>query len=492
MLNALIIGAYLFFLTFILLYSLAQLNLTFLYLKAKKQINSNPLPFNKWPLVTIQLPVYNEKYVVERLLNSIAKIDYDKTLLQIQVLDDSEDETVEIIANKVNELKRQGFNITQVIRPHRVDFKAGALQYGMGSATGEFIAIFDADFVPKPNFLKSTLPYFKNEKIGVVQTRWGHLNQGYSILTRLQSYVLNAHFTVDQTGRNFGNHFINFNGTAGVWRKQTIIQSGGWQGDTLTEDLDLSYRAQLKGWKFKYLENQVSPAELPAEMNALRSQQFRWAKGAAECTRKNLFKVLKAPTVNLKTKLNAVFHLLNSFNWVCLMASSFLLLPFSFIINAQPQLAPFLSFMVIYHVSFVALFFYYLMSNKFISFSKPKDYWQFIISYPVFIGLMMGLSIYNAVGVIEGYLGIKSSFVRTPKFNITNTKKSLKGFNYVKFKFNFITILELLSIAYFMVVSKYLFDFGYYNGLSFSVLMCLGLSAVFWYSISHSLKSKGS
>jgi len=218
-------------------------------------------------MVTVQLPIYNEKYVIERFIEAVSKFSYLRDRMGIQVLDDSTDETVSIVQDCVEKYREMGFRIEQVTREDRKDFKAGALKYGLGQSRGEFIAIFDADFIPTADFLLQALPYFEDEKTGVVQTRWGHLNESYSILTQLQAYALNAHFMIVQTARNISDHFINFNGTAGVWRKETIADAGGWEGDTLTEDLDLSYKAQLKGWKFQYLEEVISPAELPAEMN---------------------------------------------------------------------------------------------------------------------------------------------------------------------------------------------------------------------------------
>ena len=257
-----------------------------------------------YPKVTVQLPVYNELYVIERLINTVCEFDYPKDLFEIQVLDDSTDETVNIIAAKIKEKLLEGFDIHHVRRPKRVGYKAGALKYGNEIAKGDFIAIFDADFIPSMDFLKKTIPYFHDENIGVVQTRWGHINKDYSLLTRLQAFGLDAHFTIEQSGRSSGDHFINFNGTAGVWRLDCINDAGGWQADTLTEDIDLSYRAQEKGWKFKYLEDFESPAELPVAMSALKSQQYRWTKGAAECSVKNLKLIFNSKNVSSRSKFH--------------------------------------------------------------------------------------------------------------------------------------------------------------------------------------------
>src|SRR5690606_10447178 len=258
----------------------------------------------KVPYVTIQLPVYNELYVIEKLLVNIAQIEYPKENLEIQVLDDSTDESVAITAAKVANLQKSGLDIKHICRENRTGFKAGALKEGLKTAKGEFIAIFDADFLPQKKWLLLTLPYFKNEKIGVVQTRWGHTNRNYSLLTKMQAFAIDVHFTIEQAGRNSRGHFINFNGTAGVWRKETILDAGNWDGGTLTEDLDLSYRAQLKGWVFKYLVNVETPAEVPVVISAARSQQFRWNKGGAQNFRKFYKEVITAPNVPFKTKLH--------------------------------------------------------------------------------------------------------------------------------------------------------------------------------------------
>jgi len=276
-----------------------QFDLLVFYKRGLKSITLNPdnnpdnevnkLPADYvWPMVTVQLPLYNEQYVVERLIDTIAAFDYPKDRFEIHILDDSNDETLDIVKRKVEEYKAKGFQIEQILRPIRQGFKAGALKDGTIFAKGEFLAIFDADFMPRADFLKKTVPFFQDPKVGVVQTRWEHINQNYSLITKLQALQLNVHFTVEQVGRMQGDYFLQFNGTAGVWRKSTIDDAGGWEADTLTEDLDLSIRAQMKGWKIKFLEEIGSPAELPAEMNALKSQQFRWMKGGAETARKML------------------------------------------------------------------------------------------------------------------------------------------------------------------------------------------------------------
>jgi len=277
----------------------------------KNEVDDLPADY-VWPMVTVQLPLYNEQYVVERLIDTIAEFDYPKDRFEIHILDDSTDETLDIVKRKVEEYKAKGFQIEQILRTVRQGYKAGALKDGTVFAKGEFLAIFDADFMPKPDFLKKTVPFFQDPKVGVVQTRWEHINQNYSLITKLQALQLNVHFTVEQVGRMQGDYFLQFNGTAGVWRKSTIEDAGGWEADTLTEDLDLSIRAQMKGWKIKFLEEIGSPAELPAEMNALKSQQFRWMKGGAETARKMLPTLWKSKDLTTRQKIHATQHLFAS------------------------------------------------------------------------------------------------------------------------------------------------------------------------------------
>jgi len=336
--ESLIIIVYTIAIVLIFMYSLAQLNLLHNYLSARKKDKEADKKFDlsnpdEVPFVTIQLPVYNEMYVMERLLDNIAEIDYPKDKLEIQVLDDSTDETVQSTYEHIQKIKQTGLDIQHIRRTDRSGFKAGALKEGLKIAKGEYIAIFDADFLPKKNWLKNTIPYFKDEEIGVVQTRWGHINRNYSILTRIQAFALDAHFTLEQVGRNSKGHFINFNGTAGIWRKTCILDAGNWEGDTLTEDLDLSYRAQLKNWKFKYLEDVETPAELPVVISAARSQQFRWNKGGAENFRKMLWRVIKSNNISTKTKVHGLLHLLNSTMFLSIFTVAILSIPMLYIKN---------------------------------------------------------------------------------------------------------------------------------------------------------------
>ena len=489
--NIAIIIIYSFFSLFIICYSLVQLSLVYSYLKNRKNIAKQLEKFSKieeYPNITIQLPVYNELYVIERLIDAVANFNYPKDKMEIQVLDDSTDETVEIIAKRTAYWRKKGINISQVIRPKRVGFKAGALDYGMNLCTGEFIAIFDADFVPEADFLLKTIPYFQDEKIGVVQTKWEHINKEYSLLTRLQAFALDAHFSVEQGGRNFAGHFINFNGTAGVWRKQAIIDGGGWKADTLTEDLDLSYRAQLYGWKFLFKEEIGAPAELPAEMNALKAQQFRWTKGAAECTVKNLGKVMKHNKYALWTKINAIFHLMNSFLFIAIFTIAILSIPLFLIKQQHPELQTFFKFAVISLFSFVVIGVMYFTSFSKSYNNKVLAFVHFLYYFPLFLSFSLGLSFHNSIAVLEGYAGKKSPFVRTPKFSLTKKTGDWKGKKYNKTKIKWVTIVEGILAGYFIYGIGLCFAWNDYGMLPFFIMLSLGFSVIFIYSIRHSFQ----
>ncbi|MCG8577644.1 MAG: glycosyltransferase family 2 protein [Flavobacteriales bacterium] len=471
---------------FIFLYSLIQLSLIVSYLrsKSKKKEEITELLPSEYPLVTIQLPVYNELYVVERLIECICNFDYPKDKLEIQVLDDSTDETVELIAQRVHFYQLEGFDIKQVRRKERTGFKAGALKYGTEICKGEFIAIFDADFLPSPDFLKKTLPHFKDEKVGLVQTKWSYTNSDYSFLTQIQAFGLNAHFTIEQVGREYNNHFINFNGTAGIWRKKAIETSGGWQPDTLTEDLDLSYRAQLNDWKFKYLEEVDSPSELPVEINALKTQQFRWTKGAAECVRKSLWKVISSGK-SFRTKVHATFHLMNSSVFIFIFLLTALSLPLIMIKPLYEEYKFIFQLSMVFAVSWVILGFFYWVSFTYGRENKWQLLKEFVWKFPVFLAVSMGLSLHNAIAVFEGYIGKKSPFVRTPKFNINSKKDQWEGNKYNIKKIGLMTYLEggfLLYILQSIYVSIVYKDFGI---LPFLIFLAIGYSIVFINSLFH-------
>ncbi|MFT5971189.1 MAG: cellulose synthase/poly-beta-1,6-N-acetylglucosamine synthase-like glycosyltransferase [Flavobacteriales bacterium] len=485
-----IIATYAALLSFILLYSFMQLSLVIHYIRSKYLKKSGEdFDGDFIPFITVQLPIYNEKYVIERLIDAVAKFDYPKDKFEVQVIDDSTDDTFDLVAAKITEVQKLGIDIKHVLRKNRQGYKAGALADSMDQVKGEFIAIFDADFVPTPDFLKKTIPHFRDRNVGVVQTKWEHLNEKYSMLTRLQAFGLDAHFSIEQAGRNHAKYFINFNGTAGVWRKTTIEDAGGWQSDTLTEDLDLSYRAQLKNWKFVYLESQGSPAELPANISALKTQQYRWTKGAAECAKKNLGKVVKAKDLKWRTKIHAVFHLMNSFLFVCIISTAVLSIPLLILKHEFPAYNEIIKYGGVFSISLIILSIFYGVS--FVSGADRK--WRAVFIFPfrffMFLSVSMGLSLHNAVAVVEGYAGRKTPFVRTPKFNSSNKKAGWIGKQYITKSLNVMTMIEGLLACYFafgIYLSFTYLDFGL---LPYLIMLFIGFFSVYVYSIKHSFSN---
>ena len=476
-------------LVYITIYCLLQFHLLYYYKKhhrqqlpEKKQIPSSN---GQLPFVTIQLPIFNELYVVERLIDNIVTFDYPKDRMEIQVLDDSTDETVEISRRKVEEYRQKGFNITLLHRVDRSGYKAGALKAAMPYAQGDFIAIFDADFLPKADFLKVTIPYFlTNEKVGVVQTRWEHINEDYSMLTRLQAMQLNVHFTVEQKGRSAGNCLLQFNGTAGVWRRRTIEDAGGWEADTLTEDLDLSYRAQLKGWEIVYLEKFGSPAELPAEMSGLKSQQYRWMKGGAENARKLLPTVWKSD-LKFHQKLHATSHLMGSGVFIFIFIAGVFSVPLLFAVQELGVSTQYFAFFLIGLFSIIAVYYVANVQAELKKESYPKMLFKFVLLFPVFLALSMGLSLHNTIAVIQGYLGKQSPFVRTPKFNIKGIRDSFKKSKYLDSKLSWTTIMEGLLTLYFAgaVVNGTTIENNPF--LLFHLMLAIGFGTIFYYSVRH-------
>ena len=491
LLESTIIVIYTIAILFIFMYSLSQLNLLINYLRSKKRVDNSEM-FNfenpeEVPYVTIQLPVYNELYVMDRLLDNIALLEYPNDKLEIQVLDDSTDESVKTTAEHIIRLQETGLDIQHIRRENRQGFKAGALKEGLEIAKGEFIAIFDADFLPEKDWLLRTIPYFKNEEIGVVQTRWGHINRNYSLLTKVQAFALDAHFTLEQVGRSSNGHFINFNGTAGVWRKTCIIDAGNWEGDTLTEDLDLSYRAQLKKWKFKYLEDVVTPAELPVVISAARSQQFRWNKGGAENFRKMLKRVITSKNISFKTKLHGVLHLLNSTMFLNVLIVGLLSIPMLYIKNEYAHLRYYFYFMSFFVISSVIFFICYWFMYKKTKGAGFKNFFEYVVMFFTFFSVAMGFALHNSIAVLEGHIGKRSEFVRTPKFNINKLSDSWKGNKYIKKKPSIHVIIEGILVLYFgfglysaFIVGDQGGDFGMFP---FHLMLFSGFSYVFSNSI---------
>ncbi len=486
MIDFAVIIIYTLALLIIFIYSLSQLHLLVNYLRATNATdNSEKFDFSKenLPLVTIQLPLYNEYYVVERLLKNIAKINYPQDKLEIQVLDDSTDHSVEKTAGIIKELKAGGLDIQHIRREIRTGFKAGAIKEGLKIARGEFIAVFDSDFVPGENWLMETLPYFKNEKIGVVQTRWGHLNRNYSLLTKIQAFALDFHFILEQTGRNFGRNFINFNGTAGIWRKECILDAGNWSGDTLTEDLDLSYRAQLKKWDFKYLEDVETPAELPVVISAARSQQFRWNKGAAENFRKNYGKLLKNKSVSFSTKFHGFFHLLNSSMFLIVLLLAVLSVPVLYIKHNNPAFSWYFNVLAGFAISTFIFFACYYVAYTKIHGKSIKSFFSFLAMFFTFFSVAMGFSVHNTLAVLEGHFGKKSEFIRTPKFNVNSIKDTWKGNRYLTNQFSKNLIIEGLLFLYFGFAIWSAFRLNDFGLLVFHLMLFTGFGFVFFKSL---------
>jgi len=452
------------------------------YLKYRDKKRSTPQLLRSIanaPAVTIQLPVYNELYVVKRLLQAAGRIEYPKEKLEIQVLDDSTDETTQIIAEVVQEMQARGYDIKHIRRGSREGYKAGALRYGLNFARGEFIAIFDADFVPKREFLLRTLPYFEDPRVGMVQTRWEHLNGNYSFLTRTQAMALDGHFVIEQNVRNKAGFFINFNGTGGIWRKECILDAGNWEADTLTEDLDLSYRAQLRGWKFVFLPDVTSPAELPSEINALKSQQFRWTKGAIETARKILPK-LWSSSVPLRVKLQGTIHLTNNLVFPFILIAGILNVPLVFI-KASGHYEVYFTVMSIFVFAFIGSFLFYLFSQK----EVYSDWKRRVLLFPLFMAGSMGLAVNNTKAVIEGLLRKRSEFGRTPKYGIVGKRDSWKDKKYVPAKLSMTVVIEFILALYCLVgviASLYFLELA---AVPFQLMFFFGYAFVSVLSIKH-------
>lgn len=450
------------------------------YNKYKKQpLSPPPLPA-EWPMVCIQLPVFNEKYVIKRLLKSVISLEYPKEKLHIQILDDSTDATSALIARFTEVLRSQGYFIDHIRRNKRRGFKAGALAYGLERTAADYIAIFDADFFPQPDFLKKTIPHLLMEGIGMVQARWGHANRNFSLLTRIQAILLDAHFEIEHLARNRTGRFFNFNGTAGVWRKKAILDAGGWQHDTLTEDLDLSYRAQLAGWKFLYLPDVIAPAELPAEINAYKNQQHRWAKGSVQTALK-LFPHIVHSRLPFYIRLEALIHLSSNIAYLLMIIPALLLIPLlKFQLSLQWNwlvLGYFLTFLI----STILAVIYYATAIK----DTTGKLWPEIIFLPLLVGIGIGLSLNNSRAAVEALMGLKSDFKRTPKYRIEGHRGEWRSKIY-KPERDYQHLLEFLIAGYFLYGSFYYYREGFYWYLPFFLLFQFG----FLYLAYSSIKSQ--
>ncbi|HEY7409608.1 MAG TPA: cellulose synthase family protein [Vicinamibacteria bacterium] len=468
-LEAATLGLYFLTLVILAVFGVHRYVVVYLYYRHRdKRAVPVPLP-EALPRVTVQLPLYNEMYVVERLLQSVAAIRYPKELLEIQVLDDSTDETQQIARRATDRYREQGFDIHYLHRADRTGFKAGALDAGLQAATGEFILIFDADFVAPPDILEKTLGHFQDARVGMVQARWDHINRDYSLLTQVQSMLLDGHFVLEHGGRNRSGRFFNFNGTAGVWRRSVIADAGGWQHDTLTEDLDLSYRAQMKGWRFVFLQDVVSPAELPVEMNAFKSQQFRWAKGQIQTCRK-LLPAIFASDLPLSVKSEAFFHLGANFGYPLMILLSLLMFPAMVIRYNMGWYEMLIVDVPLFMGATMSVCSFYLTSQREIF---GKD-WKSRLRYlPAVLSIGIGLAVNNAKAVWEAMRGVPSDFMRTPKYGVEGQGDDWRLKRY-RGELNLVPFFELVLGLYFTFMAVYAASNGIFGTLPFILLFQFG------------------
>ena len=451
-------------------YGLHRYMLVYMYYRnRKKEAKEPPQKFAELPRVTVQLPIFNEQFVVDRLVDSICKLDYPKDKLDIQVLDDSTDETRQVAQSTVERYAALGHPITYIHRTNREGFKAGALQNGMKTAKGEFIAIFDADFVPPEDWLLRVIDHFADPKIGMVQTRWTHLNRNYSFLTEVEAILLDGHFILEHGGRFRSGVFFNFNGTAGMWRRQAIEEADGWQHDTLTEDTDLSYRAQLKGWKFKYLQDIECPAELPIEMTAFKTQQARWAKGLIQTSKKILPRIFKSKAP-WRVKMEAFYHLTANISYPLMIVLSTLLLPAMIIRSFGGWFQMLLIDLPLFLASTFSISSFYLVSQKELF---PRKWPRTFLFLPFLMAMGIGLTLTNTKAVLEALFGIKSPFARTPKYRVQSKSDRALGQKYRK-RLGLVPWLELLVGGYFVLMCSYAYNSENYWTIPFLLLFVIG------------------
>jgi cellulose synthase/poly-beta-1,6-N-acetylglucosamine synthase-like glycosyltransferase len=483
--DAVIVAAYFTILAILSFYGFHRYMMVYLYRKNRHKTPRLPARFEELPRVTIQLPTYNEMYVVERLIDAVCAMDYPSDRLDIQVLDDSTDETQTIARNAVERWRRQGVDIHYIHRDDRTGFKAGALENGLRTARGEFIAIFDADFVPAPDFLMRAVHYFTDPEVGMVQGRWEHLNRDYSFLTRTQAIFLDGHFMLESNTRSLSGRFFNFNGTAGILRRKAIEDAGGWEHDTLTEDLDLSYRAQMKGWKFLFLPDLTVPAELPVEINSFKTQQCRWAKGAMQTGKKTLLKVLKGD-FRPGQKLEAWYHLTGNITYPLMVLLALLLFPAMIIRYNQGWFELLIIDLPLFTLSFTSVSTFYIVSQKAIH----KDWLRRIAYLPGLMAVGIGMTIPGSKAVLEGAFGWKTPFVRTPKFSVEGRKGEWMSKKY-RCAISLSTVIEILFGVYFTFAVAYAWNLGIYGVIPFLMLFQWGYLYTGLWALAQSLKRSG-
>jgi glycosyltransferase involved in cell wall biosynthesis len=437
-----------------------------------------PPPAGELPRVTVQLPLYNEMYVARRLIDAVCALDWPRDKLEVQVLDDSTDETVEVVAEAVARQRARGVDVHHLHRRDRRGFKAGALAAGTERANGELLAVFDADFVPRPDFLRRAVPHFADPEVGMVQARWEHLNRDYSLVTRVQAILLDGHFVVEHAARHTSGCFFNFNGTAGVWRREAIPAAGGWQHDTLTEDLDLSYRAQLAGWKFVYLPELTVPSELPVDVNGFKSQQFRWAKGSIQTARKLLGRILAAP-LPWRVKLEAAIHLTNNVSYPLMVVLSLLLFPAMLLRRGGPVSGILLVDLPLFLAATVSVIVFYAVSQA----GAGRRWWRDLKDLPPLMAMGVGLSVNQSRAVVSGWRRRGGVFERTPKYRIERRGEDWKGKRYRAGR-SWAVVFEGLLAAWFTACFAWAVADGMWASLPFLWLFLQGYGFLFLLSLA--------
>jgi cellulose synthase/poly-beta-1,6-N-acetylglucosamine synthase-like glycosyltransferase len=480
-LSSALTALYLVILVALALYGFHRSSLVYLYYRNRHR---RPVPAGKFaelPAVTVQLPLYNEMYVAERLLDAVSAIRYPRDRFQIQVLDDSTDETRDICRRKIEQLilRQPDLDIEYIHRVDRTGFKAGALENGLGTAKGELVLIFDADFVPNPDILERTVHHFLDPKVAVVQCRWEHINRDFSALTEAQALMLDGHFIMEHAGRNRSGRFFNFNGTAGLWRRAAIVDAGSWHHDTLTEDMDLSYRAQLRGWRFVYLPEIAAPAELPVEMSAFKAQQFRWAKGSIQVARKLLPRILRSQA-SFAQKVEAFFHLTNNFAYPLLLLLSLLLLPNLVLRTTHGVREVLMIDLPLFFGTTLSLAAFYLASEHEVARltgDRSRSTLSTLGQLPLVLSLGIGLCVNQTRAVIEAVFGRETEFVRTPKHGIRGKLETWSGKKYRAAK-SLTPLFELTMAAYFLVAVRIALLNGHYVSIPFLLLFLFGFGYV--------------
>ena len=458
-------------------YGVHRLALVVLYYRTRGRAPIAPPEPADWPRVTVQLPLYNELYVAQRLIDAAAGLDYPRDRLEIQVLDDSTDETRDLVARRVDHHRRRGVPIRHLHRTDRTGFKAGALAAGQAVATGDLVAVFDADFVPQADFLRRTVPHFHDPEVGMVQARWEHINRHYSLLTRIQAVFLDGHFIIEHAARNRGGMYFNFNGTAGVWRRRAIDEAGGWQHDTLTEDLDLSYRAQLAGWKFRFLSDVTAPAELPVEVNSFKRQQFRWAKGSIQTARKLLWRLFRS-SLPLRVKVESFVHLTNNSSYLLMVALSILVFPAMLLRRGDDVRLLLLVDLPLFVAATISVVVFYAASQR----ERGPGWGRQILFLPALMGLGIGLAINNSRAVVSGLLRSGGVFERTPKYRIEQRRDGWRGKRY-RVRQDAAVVVEGILAVYFALCFYVAIQLKMWPSLPFLLLFLQGYTYMFLLSV---------